>query len=81
MAYFLPDQDEDSGGGSGERLSSWLGEEQGGTDSTLSRWSQTIQGTWISPEVLFGGVSVGWDNVMWRNSLLYKWNQLMPNGA
>lgn len=47
MAYFLPDQDEDSGGGSGERLSSWLGEEQGGTDSTLltARWSQTIQGT------------------------------------
>lgn len=45
MAYFLPDQDEDSGGGSGERLSSWLGEEQGGTDSTLFRWSQTIQGT------------------------------------
>lgn len=54
-------QDEDSGAGSGERLSSWLGEKQRGTDSPLltARWSPTVQGTRVSPGVLFKGVNIG----------------------
>lgn len=52
-------------------------EAQGGTPLLTARWSQTIQGTWVSLKCSLKVSTMGQDDVTWRNNLLCKWNQLM----